>query len=90
MAAGLSATFLAKAAGLKRMAVERFEAGEDVPAEVHDQLQQALEAVGVQFIVDNRGNPGVKLMPVGQSSSGSHLAGNSTAGSNPPIDEDAT
>ena len=78
MAVGLSAAALAEAAGLKQMAVERFELGEQVPVGVHRRLQQVLETAGIEFIADNCG------------SSGGNAVDTITAGSNPPIDEDAT
>lgn len=89
-AVGLSAAALAKAAGLERMEVERFETGEEVPAALPDQLQKVLEIAGVEFTVDDRGSPGVKR--AGGSQRGPEGGSTSTIGpgSNPPIDEDAT
>lgn len=57
----LSLVALAKAAGLRRVAVERFETGEDVPADIQDQLKRTLEASGVEFFTGNGGRPGVRL-----------------------------
>ena len=56
-----SVVALAKAAGLRRMAVERFETGEDVPADIQDQLRRTLEADGVEFFIEDGGRSGVRL-----------------------------
>lgn len=89
-AVGLSAADLAKAAGLERMTVERFETGEDVPAELPSRLQEVLQIAGVQFISDDRGSFGVRLAASSQRGPGGGPVGTVGPRSNPPIDEDAT
>lgn len=60
----LSLVALAKAAGLRRMAVERFETGENVSVEIEDQLKHTLEAGGVEFIDESGHGSGVRLRKV--------------------------
>ena len=61
MAVGLSAAALAEAASLKTQAVEWFEAGENMPARIQKQLQQALEAAGVEFMSENGDGGAIRL-----------------------------
>jgi transcriptional regulator with XRE-family HTH domain len=60
-ALGWTVTDLARAAGVTRGTVQRFERGDTMRATTVDAVQGALETAGVIFIDANEGGPGVRL-----------------------------
>ena len=53
---------LAAKGGLTTSALKDFEIGKRIPAStIGLQLTEALEAAGIEFIVENNGGPGVRL-----------------------------
>jgi transcriptional regulator with XRE-family HTH domain len=60
-AAGWGVRELAKEAGVTANTVTRIENGADAKQSTMDRLQHALEAVGIEFIQENGGGPGVRL-----------------------------
>ena len=60
-AVGWGVRELAKEAGVTANTVTRIENGADAKQSTMDRLQRALEAAGVEFIVENGGGPGVRL-----------------------------
>lgn len=52
---------LAARAGVGVNTVNRFEGGQDARISSVEKMQRALEAAGVEFIVENGGGPGVRL-----------------------------
>jgi transcriptional regulator with XRE-family HTH domain len=61
-AVGWGVRELAKHAGVTANTVTRIENGADAKQSTMDRLQHALEAAGVEFIVENGGGPGVRLL----------------------------
>lgn len=61
-AVGWGVRELAKKAGVTANTVTRIENGADAKQSTIDRLQQALEAAGVEFIDENGGGPGVRLL----------------------------
>jgi transcriptional regulator with XRE-family HTH domain len=61
-AVGWGVRELAKKAGVTANTVTRIENGADAKQSTMDRLQQALEAAGVEFIEENGGGPGVRLL----------------------------
>jgi transcriptional regulator with XRE-family HTH domain len=61
VAAGWGVRDLAKKAGVAANTVTRIENGADAKQSTIEKLQHALEAVGVEFIDENGGGPGVRL-----------------------------
>jgi len=60
-AVGWGVRELAKKAGVTANTVTRIENGADAKQSTMDRLQHALEAVGIEFIQENGGGPGVRL-----------------------------
>jgi len=60
-AAGWGVRELAKKAGVTANTVTRIENGADAKQSTMDKLQYALEAAGIEFILENGGGPGVRL-----------------------------
>jgi transcriptional regulator with XRE-family HTH domain len=59
---GMSQVELAETSAVSRRAIIHFELGERSPRPATlDALRRALEKVGVQFIEENGGGPGVRL-----------------------------
>jgi transcriptional regulator with XRE-family HTH domain len=61
-ALGMKIAELAELANVSTNTVVRFEKGEDLKESTVDQLRSALEDAGVQFIPENGGGPGVRLV----------------------------
>jgi transcriptional regulator with XRE-family HTH domain len=61
VAVGWGVRDLAKKAGVAANTVTRIENGADAKQSTIERLQHALEAVGVEFIDENGGGPGVRL-----------------------------
>jgi transcriptional regulator with XRE-family HTH domain len=61
-AVGWGVRELAKKAGVTANTVTRIENGADAKQSTMDRLQQALEAAGVEFIEENGGGLGVRLL----------------------------
>jgi len=60
-AVGWGVRELAEKAGVTANTVTRIENGADAKQSTMDRLQQALESVGIEFIDENGGGPGVRL-----------------------------
>ena len=60
-AVGWGVRELAKKAGITANTVTRIENGADAKQSTMDRLQHALEAAGIEFILENGGGPGVRL-----------------------------
>ena len=60
-AAGWGVRELAKKAGVTANTVTRIENGAAAKQSTMDKLQYALEAAGIEFILENGGGPGVRL-----------------------------
>jgi len=58
---GMTQAQIASASGVSLPTVKRIEAGADAKASTMNALRAALEAAGVQFIVENGGGAGVRL-----------------------------
>jgi transcriptional regulator with XRE-family HTH domain len=52
---------LAELAKVSASTIARFEAGEELKERTIDALRAALESVGIEFIAENGGGPGVRL-----------------------------
>ena len=61
-ALGLGVRELAAAAKVSIDTVARFERGDELKERTIEALQRALEAAGVEFIDENGGGPGVRLV----------------------------
>lgn len=61
-ALGLGVRDLADQAGVAQATVSRLERGEDLKPSTIAAIQKALEAAGVEFIAENGGGPGVRLV----------------------------
>jgi transcriptional regulator with XRE-family HTH domain len=62
VAVGWGVRDLAQAAGVSSNTVSRLEAGETLKPETAESIRTALEAAGVEFIEQNGGGPGVRLV----------------------------
>jgi transcriptional regulator with XRE-family HTH domain len=60
-ALGWSVTDFARAAGVSKKTVQRFENGDALKASTVEAIQRALERAGVIFIHANDGGPGARL-----------------------------
>jgi transcriptional regulator with XRE-family HTH domain len=62
VALGLGVRELAELAGISTNTVARFERGEELKPGTITAIRTALEAAGVQFIAENGGGAGVRLV----------------------------
>lgn len=70
MVVGLSEHDLGQAAGFRKITVTLFERGEPTAAAVRDELQQALEAAGAEFLPTKGNTFGARLREVARLTSG--------------------
>ena len=82
---------LAREAGCSSETIKNFEEQRRATSiSVLTGLRRAMETAGVEFIDPSGSGPEVRLATAKQGKSGITPGGIITAGSNPPVDEDAT
>lgn len=82
---------LARAASCGSDTVKYIEAGNGRPrAPTLAAIRAALEAAGVEFVVETEDGAGVRIATIAQDRLNRTLPNPFSPGSNPPIDEDAT